>query len=63
LEEDLIPRSNQFSYGQVDSQYGSGQFLKDLTEAFDGDERVALSRIADRDGIMDSIRALLGRGR
>lgn len=63
LRERLVPVSNQFSYAQVDSQYGSGQFLKDLDEHFADEERVALSRVQQRDGIMDSIKQLLGRGR
>ncbi len=62
LEDTLIPMSNQFSYAQVDSQYGSGQFIKDLAEGFGEEERVVLSRIPDRDAIMDSIRELLGHG-
>jgi hypothetical protein len=62
MKDKLIPWSNQFSYAQVDSQYGSGQFLKDLAAAFAGQDRVALSRIPNRDGILDSIRQLLGRG-
>ena len=62
LEDTLIPMSNQFSYAQVDSQYGSGQFIKDLAEGFKDEERVVLSRIPDRDSIMDSIRELLGQG-
>ena len=28
-----MPVANQFSYGQVESPYGSGQFLKDLEGA------------------------------
>jgi uncharacterized sporulation protein YeaH/YhbH (DUF444 family) len=63
LKDKLIPMSNQFSYSQVDSQYGSGQFIKDLHESFSKDERVALSRVPNRDAIMDSIKELLGRGR
>ncbi len=63
LTDRMLPICNQFSYAQVDSQYGSGQFIKDLREAFDADKRVALSRIPDRDGIMDSIKELLGAGR
>jgi uncharacterized sporulation protein YeaH/YhbH (DUF444 family) len=34
LKEELVPASNQFSYGQVESPYGSGQFIKDLREHF-----------------------------
>ncbi len=63
LKDTMIPFSNQFSYAQVDSQYGSGQFIKDLKEAFEKEEAVTLSRVATRDGIMDSIRELLGKGR
>lgn len=63
LQDRIVPFSNQFSYAQVDSQYGSGQFLKDLDEHFKATEAVALSRIPNRDGIMDSIKQLLGKGR
>ncbi|MBX2796934.1 MAG: DUF444 family protein [Myxococcales bacterium] len=63
LEQRIIPVANQFSYAQVDSQYGSGQFIKDLAEAFDEQEAVCLSRIPNRESIMDSIKELLGRGR
>ena len=62
LREQHVPMSNQFSYAQVDSQYGSGQFIKDLTEHFGAEDRVVLSRVADRDAIMESIRELLGKG-
>jgi uncharacterized sporulation protein YeaH/YhbH (DUF444 family) len=59
----LLPALNQFAYGQVESPYGSGQFIKDLREAFDADERVAMCEIADKDAIYDSIKTFLGRGR
>ena len=62
LEEKLIPWANQFSYGQVDSQYGSGQFYKDLKTRFPEEEALVLSRVPNRDAIMDSIKELLGRG-
>jgi uncharacterized protein len=63
LKDQMIPVSNQFSYAQVDSQYGSGQFIKDLEQAFANEEAVTLSRIPNRTAIMDSIRELLGKGR
>ena len=63
LKTRIIPVANQFSYGQVDSQYGSGQFLKDLKETFVDEDAVVLSRIPNRDAIMDSIKELLCRGR
>ena len=62
LQEHILPVSNQFSYGQVDSEYGSGQFFKDLNEQFGDDARVVTSRIPKRDAIMDSIKEFLGNG-
>jgi uncharacterized sporulation protein YeaH/YhbH (DUF444 family) len=62
LRDELLPRSNMFAYGQVDSPYGSGQFLKDLQENFRANPKVALSEIRNRDGIYDSLRDFLGRG-
>ena len=62
LQEHILPMSNQFSYGQVDSEYGSGQFFKDLNAQFADDERVVTSRIPRRDAIMDSIKEFLGQG-
>lgn len=63
LTEKLIPWSNQFSYAQVDSQYGSGQFIKDLLAAFSDEERVVATRVPNRDAILESLKALLGGGR
>ncbi len=62
LKEHILPVSNQFSYGQVDSEYGSGQFFKDLNTEFEADQRVVTSRIPRRDAIMDSIKEFLGKG-
>ena len=52
-----------FGYGQVESKYGSGQFLKDLEKEFPEDEVVTLSQIANREKIVDSIKDFLGKGR
>lgn len=63
LRDKLLPACNLFCYGQVDSEYGSGQFYNDLKATYTGDERVVLSRIPDREAIMGSIREFLGKGR
>ena len=55
--------SNLFCYGQVESPYGSGQFIKDLREAIGEREDVALSEIADKEAIYDSIKDFLGKGK
>ena len=39
LRTQLLPKSNMFAYGQVESPYGSGQFIKDLKEHFAKDDR------------------------
>jgi sporulation protein YhbH len=63
LTDQIIPRVNQFSYGQVESRYGSGQFFKDLMEAFNSSEKLVATRIPDKDSIYDSIKKFLGTGR
>jgi hypothetical protein len=63
LTEYFLPKVNQFGYGQVESKYGSGQFMKDLEKAFGGDERLVVSRIESREQIVRSIKDFLGKGR
>ena len=63
IEGDMLPVVNQFSYGQVESRYGSGQFFKDILERFVEKTAVVATRISDKDGIYDSIRTFLGNGR
>ena len=63
LSEHIIPQSNVFCYGQVESPYGSGQFIKDLREKFGESQDVTLSEIKNRDAIFDSIRDFLSKGR
>src|SRR3954467_5243172 len=62
LKNKILPSSNLFCYGQVESPYGSGQFIKDLREAFESIENVALSEIANKDAIYNSIKDFLGKG-
>ncbi len=52
-----------FGYGQVESPYGSGEFYRELEEAFDDMPNLALSEIRNKEGIFDSIKEFLGRGR
>ena len=64
LREKMLPAVNMFCYGQVESPYGSGQFIKDLKEAFpEGpEERVLTSEVKDKEAIYGSIRDFLGQG-
>jgi uncharacterized sporulation protein YeaH/YhbH (DUF444 family) len=63
LKGHLLPAVNLFCYGQVESEYGSGQFYNDLRQDVGGDERVVLSRMPDRDAVANAIREFLGKGR
>ncbi len=64
LETSLIPISNMFAYGQVESRYGSGQFLRDLHKHFgEKNDKITTTQIKDRDAITDALRAFLGKGK
>jgi uncharacterized sporulation protein YeaH/YhbH (DUF444 family) len=64
LESKLLPISNLFCYGQVESRYGSGQFLRDLKKHFgEENEKVSLAQIKDRDSIIEALKRFLHKGR
>lgn len=64
LREELVPKCNLFCYGQVESPYGSGEFIRSLSAAFGDDhETLVLSEIEDKEAIYDSIRTFLGKGK
>ncbi len=63
LRDEILPRVNQFCYGQVKSAYGSGQFKKDLDGALKDEERLVTAGVDDREGISDAIKTFLGSGR
>jgi uncharacterized protein len=62
LTERLLPIANLFGYGQVESRYGSGQFLHALEQHIEADNLIR-SRIPDRDAILGSIKDFLGKGK
>ena len=64
LKEKLLPVCNLYCYGQVESPYGSGDYLHSLKEEFGDDhETLVMSEIANKDGIYDSIKTFLGKGK
>jgi len=63
LRDEILPRVNQFCYGQVKSAYGSGQFKKDLDGALADEDRLVTTAVNDREDIPEAIRTFLGRGR
>jgi sporulation protein YhbH len=64
LRNSLLKKANVFCYGQVDSRYGSGQFYKDLLETFGPEEdSLITSRIENKEGVLQSIKDFLGKGK
>lgn len=63
LESRVLPKVNLFCYGQVESEYGSGQFYGELEEFFGARENLTLSKIEDKDAIYQSIKDFLGKGK
>ncbi len=68
LKETILPSCNQFSYAQVTSKWGSGKF-KEVLERFmeELDEtcrnRLVISLIKNKDGILESIKDFLKKGK
>lgn len=61
LKDELLAKVNMFCYGQVESRYGSGQFLRDLEKDLISHDRLRVSKIENRDKILDSIKDFLGK--
>ena len=63
LKNGLLRSANLFAYGQVKSAYGSGAFYEVLDKGVGEEDNVALSKIDNKEEILDSIREFLGKGR
>ncbi len=63
LKDHLLPKLNLFGYGQVESPYGSGEFLDHVQELTADHPNVVVSRIPNREAILGSIKEFLGTGR
>ena len=63
LREQILPFANQYCYGQVESPYGSGEFLRSLRSAFgDEHEKMILTEIENKEAIYDALKEFLGKG-
>lgn len=65
LRSNLLPQINLFCYGQVESPYGSGEFIRALRSGFKeaDEEKLVLSEIRNKEAIFDSIKTFLGKGK
>ena len=63
IKNEFLKKINLFGYGQVESKYGSGQFIKDLKKDFEEEDALVCSPIKSKDEIVRSIKDFLGKGR
>ena len=63
LKDHILPKVNLFGYGQVESPYGSGEFLEHIAELASEHENVVVSRVPNREAILGSIKEFLSTGR
>jgi uncharacterized sporulation protein YeaH/YhbH (DUF444 family) len=64
LERFLLPKVNLFCYGQVESRYGSGQFLKEIYNhpKINDNSKALKTEIKARGDIPKAIKSFLGKG-
>ena len=58
-----MPHCNLFCYGQVESPYGSGEYIRELRRIQGDWENLTLSEIDGKEAIYDSIKVFLGKGK
>lgn len=63
LSDSIIPDCNLFCYGQVESPYGSGDFIKELRKIESNFDNLILSEIENREAVYQSIKTFLGKGK
>jgi hypothetical protein len=64
LQEKILPKVNLFGYGQVESPYGSGEYIRSLEHAFidDADSRLVAAEIENKEAIYPCLKKFLGTG-
>lgn len=63
LAAHILPQVNLFGYGQVESTYGSGEFLNFLEKNLGEHDNLVLSDIPGKEAIYESIKDFLGKGK
>lgn len=63
LRETLLPQVNLFCYGQVESPYGSGEYIRSLEAGFgDGLPKLIVAEIENKEAIYPCLKEFLGTG-
>lgn len=63
LKDRLLPKLNLFGYAQVESPYGSGEFMDHIEGLLEDHKNVVATKVPDKEAILKSIKLLLGTGR
>ena len=64
LKEKILPNVNLYCYGQVESPYGSGEYLGHLEGRFgDRFESLVTAEMEDKEAIFGAIKCFLGTGK
>lgn len=63
LKDRLLPKLNLFGYAQVESPYGSGEFMDHIEGLLENHPNVIATKVPDKEAILGSIKQLLGTGR
>ncbi len=61
LKREILPHVNLFCYGQVESPYGSGEYIRSLDFAED-EERLITAEIENKEAIYACLKTFLGTG-
>jgi uncharacterized sporulation protein YeaH/YhbH (DUF444 family) len=63
LRDALLPQVNLFCYGQVESPYGSGEYIRSLEHGFGSEhEKLIVSEIENKEAIYGCLKQFLGTG-
>ena len=63
LKDELLSYTNQFSYGQVKSPFGSGHFIKVLESEFEKEDKVVTFNMESKEDVLGCLKTFLGKGR
>ena len=63
LRDELLPHVNLFCYGQVESPYGSGEYIRSLEHGFEEHEaKLIATEIENKEAIYSCLKKFLGTG-
>jgi uncharacterized sporulation protein YeaH/YhbH (DUF444 family) len=63
LRDKILPQVNLFCYGQVESPYGSGEYIRSLEQGFgEGVDKLIVAEIENKEAVYGCLKRFLGTG-